>query len=115
MKTIKIDAPELLRHLKANRDKHFIEYTEALMGWRLAVIDAFTDGLKKAKKHEDFKFTFPVKPTSFMEQYDTIIEQLEWSLDSVIELDQHEFKLYVQDQWDWKQNFNLTASLYKSN
>ena len=113
MKTISVDVQDLLNNLRVNRDKHIIEYNEAMMGWRQAVIDAFADGLKKAKKHEDFTFVSPSRPVSFESNYDTVIEQLEWTLDKSVDLDQHEFKLYVQDQWDWKNNFNLTSSLYK--
>lgn len=112
MKLITVDVKDLLTHLKANREKHIIEYHEAMIGWRQAVIDAFADGLKKAKKHEDFTFINPPRPISYEESYDTVIEQLEWTLDTSVDLDQAEFKQYVQDDWGWKSSFNITSSLY---
>lgn len=112
MKTISVDVQDLLKHLRTNREQHIIDYNEAMVGWQEAVIEAFTNGLKKAKKHEDFTFVNPARPISYESSYDTVIEQLEWTLDKSVDLDQSEFKQYVQDDWGWKTSFNLTSSLY---
>jgi hypothetical protein len=53
-------------------------------------------------------------PVDHTEDYDRVVEQLEWSLDDTLELNEQEFNTYVRDQWGWKQAFQETHTMYSS-
>lgn len=113
MKTIKVSKAELLSHLRTNREVHVEEYNIALVEYRNVLIEAFKDALKRAKNHEDIRHAVNVeRPVSYVESYDTIIKQLEWTLEDSIELDQTEFRQYIQDEWIWKDAFAQSTSSY---
>ena len=113
MRTIKVDKKELLSHLRANRTAHIVAFDEAMVGYRKELVTCLGQMLKKAKNQEDVDHRVNiVRPTDFTEFYDNAITMLEWTVDEFIELDMNEFNQYIQDEWSWKQNFNLTNSLY---
>ena len=116
MDSVKIDVKQLLSHLIENRAKHVIDFDEAMVGYRKAMIDSLTVKLKAAKKEEDVEHTIRVtRPTSYLDSYDEAIAMLEWTTQSEVELDRLEFKQYVLDEWAWKQAFTATSAMYKSN
>jgi hypothetical protein len=113
MKTVKVAVSDLLTHLKANREKHISDYTELMVEYRKAVIEAFATKLKAAKKEEDVHHTIDViRPADYTESYDTAITQLEWTVDTEVDLDQHEFAQYVEDKWSWSNMFTQTQRAY---
>ena len=113
MKTVKVAVSDLLVHLKANREKHISNYTELMVDYRKAVVKALSDKLKSAKKLETVDHTIDViRPSNFTESYDTAITQLEWTVDTEVELDQHEFSQYVEDKWSWTNVFTQTQRAY---
>lgn len=113
MNSIKIKVKDLLTHLKKNRANHQKEYAELMVEYRLAVIDALKQKLKAAQKNEDVDHTLRVvTPANFTSDYDEVIAMLEWTTDTEVELDRHQFKQYVQDEWAWKLGFAATKSAY---
>lgn len=113
MKTVKVEKSELLTHLSNNRKAHIVEYDQAILGYREALVQAFAKALKEAKAGKDISHTVSVtRPKNYVEHYDKIISMLEWTTDEFIELDQMEFTMYVQDEWAWKNDFKVTSSLY---
>ena len=116
MKTVTIEKQKLLKHLKENREKHLKEYVESHDNWEKKVIETLERALFNAKKDAVFKTHFNIpEPQSFIEEYDTVIEQLKWTEDGMIELDLHEFQRFVQDKWDWKNSFDTTKAFYLKN
>lgn len=114
MKTVKVATLDLLQHLKTNREKHVIEFAEAMVGYRAAVIAKLKERLVLAEAGEDVNlFSNISKPQCQLASYDEAISMLAWSRDDEIELDRNEFRQYVQDEWSWKNEFVTTASLYK--
>ena len=113
MKTVKIKVKDLLAHLKKNRANHKTQYEELMTDYRAAVIDAFKAKLKAAQKNEDVDHTIRVvRPDDYTSSYDQAISMLEWTTDTEVELDQHEFTQYVQDNWTWKVGFAATQRAY---
>lgn len=113
MKTIKVSKAELLSHLRTNRENHIVEYNDALVQYRLALQEAFKDALKQAKNNEDVEHRVNVvRPQNYTKAYDEAITMLEWDVEDSVELDQHEFKQYVQDEWGWKNEFLATTRIY---
>ena len=115
MKTVKIKRGDLLSHLKNNKKKHIEEYTEAMVGYRKAILQELKDKQMVACQNLDIGHTLKtIRPTSFEKSYDEIISMLEWTTDKEIELDHSEFTMYVQDDWSWKGNFLAATSIYKA-
>jgi len=114
MDSVKIDVKQLLGHLQTNREKHIVDFDEAMVGYRKAMIDTLNVKLKAAKKDEDVEHNIRVvRPTSYLNDYDEAIAMLEWTTQSEVELDRHQFKQYVRDEWAWKQAFTATSAMYK--
>jgi hypothetical protein len=114
MDSVKIDVKQLLGHLKENREKHIVDFEEAMIGYRKAMIDTLNAKLKAAKKEEDVDHSIRItRPISYLDSYDEAIAMLEWTTQSEVELDRSDFKQYVRDEWAWKQSFVATSSLYK--
>ena len=115
MKTVKIKRGDLLSHLKNNKKKHIEEYTEAMVGYRKAILQELKDKQMVACQNLDISHTLKtVRPASYESSYDEAIAMLEWTTDKEVELDQHEFKQYVQNEWTWKNAFATSTLSYKA-
>ena len=116
MNNIKVDKAKLLETLKENRAKHLAEYTEAVDGYREQAEKALR---KRAIEIRDKKTLHTVIddlpiPRSYVTDYDRAISMVDWSEDSVIELDPSDFASFVLDEWGWRGQFVGTTSMYNS-
>ncbi len=110
---VKVNKDDLLKVLKENRETHRSLFLEALEGYREKVIELLTINLENTKAGKKI-VTFlqlPV-PTDQTSEYDQIIRMLEMSVDENFELDEHEFKCYVLDEWSWKEAITASNSRY---
>ena len=118
MKTVQIAVEKLLPIVRENKEKHITEYTEAVEDYRAAALILTSNNLKLAKSGELDKIakikTLPNAPTSYEQSYTRAIRMLELSNQTIIELEDTVFNQLVLDEWSWKQNFQLSGSLYKS-
>lgn len=116
---------ELLDKLLENRKKHKEEYTEAVAGWKSAVIEARKDLAKhlkqplknKVRKEEkealdDFTSILRDKPNSHDDDYEIAIDMLKFHREDTYRIERGEFRKYVQDDWGWKHNHTQTMALY---
>jgi hypothetical protein len=114
MKTVKIKVSDLLKHLKTNRAIHAKDYEEAMLGYRKAILDELKAKQIVACQNLDISHHLnTIRPKSFEKDYDSIIAMLEWTTDKEVELDPVQFKQYVQDEWNWKQEFATSTAIYK--
>ena len=118
MKTVQIAVEKLLPIVRENKEKHITEYTEAVEDSKAAALILTSNNLKLAKSGELDKIakikTLPNAPTSYEQSYTRAIRMLELSNQTIIELEDTVFNQLVLDEWSWKQNFQLSGSLYKS-
>ena len=113
MRTVKIKVSTLRNQIKQNRDKHAIEFQEAQKAWRNEVILKLESNLANAKSGGEVEtFVDLPAPVSHIEEYNRLISMLEWTEDEIVELGATEFDQYVNDNWNWKQSFVTTNSLY---
>lgn len=113
MENVKINKEKLLSIIKANLEKHKIEYLEAIKAYRVKCADLLSQELEKTISGEEFSTHVSVsKPVSFTKEYDLVIQMLEMTLDSTIELTTSEFQQLVNDEWAWKSSFRQS---YMSN
>jgi len=118
MKTVKIKREELLAVVRENKEKHIAEYNESVEDFKKAVVVITKNNLKLVNTGELDSIAkvknLPAVPTSYEQSYTRAIRMLELSIEDVIELDDTTFNQLVLDEWNWKSNFQLSGSLYKS-
>lgn len=113
MDKIKVIVADLLKTIKANREKHIAEYKEALAGYRTTTIAKMKENLVAAEAGGELKTSINVaRPESHEKEYDRAISMLTWTQDTVVELDVHDFDRFVNDEWSWQQNFKSVNSMY---
>lgn len=117
MNDVNVDKSKLLAALNANLSKHREDFQETIEDYNLA----FSQELKKmAKRHNagepsglaEFNAKFTRKPVSHEKAYELAITALAWSVDTVVALNFHDFDKYINDNWEWKQQYDLTKSMY---
>jgi proteasome lid subunit RPN8/RPN11 len=115
MEKVKVNREELLSILNGNRDKHKQEFEEAVTGWKEQALEAMKNAVAEFE-NDNFHTTHPLvtlpKPTAHLRDYDLAIRMLEMSVDTDIEIEQHDFNCFVMDEWQWKAGFAQTVSNY---
>lgn len=115
MYTVNVNKARLLDTLRQNLEVHKAEYAEAVENYPEVVA---LELRKRASQIEagnpvDLNFNLP-KPQSFQSEYEDAIQMLEWSTDDEVELDQQQFKQYVQDEWHWQRAFAASTQMYNA-
>jgi hypothetical protein len=112
---IRVARLELLEKLKANRDRHATVYKEAKEGYLKAAKKALLARMTELEsgKVKSLSFNLTV-PSSQLSAYDTVIGMLEMSKDDTMEVSASEYRMFVQDEWDWMSNFLQTNSAYSA-
>jgi len=94
--------------------EHILIYAEAMIGFKAECVRLLEERLSKARLGKvDLTFRL-LEPTSYVEQYDTIIEMLEWTTETTIEVSMGEFNAWVRDRWDWQSSFLTSSSDYSA-
>lgn len=115
MNSVKVNRVELLNTISKNRDTHRNTFLEAQKGFREEVIKALDKMLDNARKGIKYSQSVGLpEPQDMTKEYDCAIAMLKMSVDEVIEIDEHEFKQYVLDQWVWKQNWKSVTDVYNA-
>ncbi len=113
MNAIKVSKTTLLATLRTNRDKHRQIFLEAQQGYREAVIAELDNMLAEAKAGKKIRRSVTLtEPMDQTKDYDRAIQMLEMSVDETITLEEEDFREYVQDEWRWKGQFNLSNVRY---
>ena len=113
MQTIKVSVSDLRRTLETNRAEHKDDYAKAMVGYREALVKELGKKLKDAKAGKPVPRSLEVVvPVSFEDEYDKIIAKLEWTVDTEVDLEDHEFQQYVLDKWTWRQAFVGSTQSY---
>ena len=113
MQAVLISKEKLLAKMKENRELHRKQFEEALDGWKTRVtveLERAYVNAQKGLKYETF-FNLP-RPDDHTEDYDAVIDQVEWNEEEQIELDLHSFNQFIRDDWGWKKDFLATNAFY---
>jgi hypothetical protein len=125
MKKVRLNTRQLLGIVKDNRNKHMAAYDEAVIDHKASVIKTTEENLKIANqnyqiaesydltKMQAFKAILPA-PKHYEKEYNRAIRMLELEVEKEIELEEAIFNQLVMDEWQWKDSFIGTNSLYKS-
>ena len=118
MERVLIEVNELLSIVKKNRELHIAEFEEAKTDY----IVMCRKKLKEQTKVYDKMTSDALRqlslsigiPQSHEKEYNSVIRQLELTVDKNVSLTQIEFSNYVEDDWAWKAAFTTSNALYKS-
>jgi hypothetical protein len=135
MRKTKVRRLEVLEKIRANRARHVADYREAFDQYKIEVertaqqlrrkLDDHLSELIKRVTAANIKdgpvpvslplltFNLPV-PESHERDYDQAIMMLEMEVEDTVELESDQFACFVMDDWDWKDDFVVTANTYKS-
>lgn len=118
MRSVKINKEELLKIIRENKEKHIRDFNEAVVDYKTAAIKLAKEHIALAETGDLNKIAkikaMPSQPTSYEDSYNRAIRMLELSVEEVIELEDTIFNQLVLDEWTWKNQFTVSASLYKS-
>lgn len=144
MREVKVNRLDLLEKIRTNREKHILEYKEAVANYKRLAINEIARRTKSAKMEitetaglviakvermtkDDIQqgpgdvitllktIQFNLRvPISHEKDYNQVISMLEMSVDEQLSVRSDEFACYVMDDWEWKQDFMQMSSSYKA-
>lgn len=109
--TIRVNKKDLLEKLRVNLKEHKQIYKEAVEGFKghakkeLDLLLSKCDGRQNVYLHLE-------APQDHSSAYQTVIGMLEMATDEEIELGAGEFRNFVEDKWDWMENWLVSNSRY---
>lgn len=117
--SVNVSRKDLLAKLKENVVIHKKDYEEALLGYKIKLIEDLNNKLKEVGNSTPETITkiHPVsfsRPASYEKEYNEIIDMMEASVDEVINLDGPSFRSYFKNEWSWSDSFNASATMYKN-
>jgi hypothetical protein len=114
MNNVTIKKSILLEKLKRNRSVHLEKYKTACVGFKISALNAYTKAIKDLKKNGKVEANFYSlrEPMSHVQEYDTVINMLEFSTDDVFVLTRREFENYIEDNWAWTEAFRVENAGY---
>jgi hypothetical protein len=113
MNTVKVKRTEILSRIKTNREAHRELFLKAQDGYRQDMIEELDRMLQEARDGKKIRRTIAlVEPQDHTADYDRVIDMLEMSQDEILEIEAHEFDMYVRDNWSWRAFANETNSMY---
>ena len=118
MRSVKVEKNQLLDIVRNNKIKHIKEFDESVKDYKKAAIKIAKEHVELAKTGDLDQIAkiraMPQKPFSYEKDYDRAIRMLELSVEDTIELEEDIFNQLVLDEWNWKNAFVASASLYKT-
>lgn len=112
MKTV-IEKNKLLDIIKTNREEHIDTYSAAVVAYAEKGVDLLERLIKKLKAGEIIRNYLELPaPEDHTDEYDRAIRMLELDSRDAIELNEQEFRQFVQDDWDWKQSWISSTRSY---
>lgn len=116
MHTVRMNSKALLSIVQKNRKRHHEEYKKAYAGYRKMAAEELREMAEEAELSDvpvrrclTSKLPEPINNTG---EYDQVIDMLKMSVAKVIELDQHQFRSYVRDEWVWRAAASVSNTMY---
>ena len=137
--TVTVKREELIAKLKESREAHRKEYQEALDGYivetaerveqtlvalsklpggTIAIAAQSIDFPNSTDEADPRKFSASNiwndlhAPQSHVNEYDTVIEMLEMSVEDKVSISFSQFRKWVKNEWSWRSKFAATTAAY---
>jgi protein-tyrosine-phosphatase len=111
-RTIRVNKNDLIAKIKENKENHIKEYKEAVVAYKeeaLKQLAKLTEDANNGKMNLKLDLIVPIDST---ENYDKIIEMFDWEVDDIVELDQSEFREYIQDETEFARQAKFANMSY---
>tara|TARA_R110000772_G_scaffold9601_1_gene31408 strand:+ start:740 stop:1096 length:357 start_codon:yes stop_codon:yes gene_type:complete len=111
---VKVSVKKLIGKIEENKNNHIKSYKKAVKAYKREALEQ----LKKLKKEAtdgslDLKLNL-VTPIDNTEKYNKLIETFEWEEEEFVELEQHEFNEFVQDETQFARDAMFSNTFYAS-
>jgi len=111
-RTVHVKKADLIKTIKENKENHIKEYDKAVMAYKEEALRQLADLTNKVEKGAlDIKLKL-IKPIDNRDNYDKIVQMFEWEVNDIVELQQDEFKEYVQDETNESIEAKFSNSAY---
>jgi hypothetical protein len=136
-----VSKTRLIETLNNNREKHIAEYQEALTNYKTTLKEKFEElfiktaadlsknyqeilakieAIEEGTAPKDTSYIYLLNgaslrmdmPISHESEYNDIITMAEYDERETLELSFAEFRCFIQDEWDWKNEFDEVTSFY---
>jgi hypothetical protein len=115
MRSITVDKAQLLKTLETNQAEHLRKhetamerYVEKATEWFEANLALMRDG-----NHQRVERLCPWPvPVEHAADYQRVIDMLGWDLGNTYDLDEADYRQYVDDQWGWAREFAASNAAY---
>jgi len=111
--TVTCKTREVLTAIKKNREQHAKIVEEARVGYIEKAKEALVKKLDKLKSGKMVQMYIGLGlPEDHSEEYDTVIKMLEMHTGDTIELSANEVRQFIEDKWQWRDNFLRNNAVY---
>jgi hypothetical protein len=106
---------DVLKKLKENREEHKKIVTEARIGYVKKAEEVLQKRLGQLREGKIVSLAFSLTvPKDMTEAYDSAISALEWHTGEKITLTAAQVRMFIEDAWDWMDDFLVSNSRYSS-
>lgn len=113
MKTVRVNKDELRGIIDRNRQGHKAQYEKAFAGYQkecMEILQANLESLRSDRGHIVRFMEHP--PSDHTVDYERVLAMLDLEVERTVELTEREFAQYVQDDWDWKEQWMSSNTKY---
>ena len=111
--SVECDKEEVLHILRKNKENHAKMVKEARIGYAKEAAKRLKIELERlAKGKAKGLYISLAAPADYTSQYETVIKMLEMHKEPKIKLNANEVRMFVEDKWDWSQDFVGTNAKY---
>ena len=110
---INVKKDELIAKIKENKEKHIEEFKKAVVAYKEEAEKQLMKEMARLNTDGalDIKLDL-ITPVNNADNYDKILQMFEREVAEVVELQQDEFKEYVQDEFDFAVTARMSNSAY---
>jgi hypothetical protein len=109
---INVKKDKLIETIKENKTNHIVEYEKAVVAYKEEALCQLSELTGRVNAGElDVKLDL-ITPINNVDNYDKIIQMFDWEVNEVVELEQDEFREYVQDETDFAVSAKFSNSAY---
>ena len=110
----KMNKEVLIQIIMQNMAKHKEIYEKAWTGYQEVVIKTLKQNLKNIKEGvKESVHVFEQVPVDQTPQYERALDMLKYHNDDYVVLNAEDYSRYVQDDWEWKQQWLMSTSKYR--
>lgn len=110
---IKVNKMELVDILRKNREIHASIYQTAIEKYRELSLTWFNNAVDVLKAGGEPPRTLPYPiPEEHTEDFDRAIKMMQMDVNDELDLEEHEFRQYVDNEWGWARSFLANSGSY---